>query len=404
MDIQVGAIPDGGVRAALERVDELMSKSDYTQAMENLTDCAKANLLPLLKRLGICKFQLGDSVGAQVAFKHALEYDPSDADVLISLGDICLGTNDNRQALDYFSHAVRHHQMDVEAALGFYYAANGMNDSAARQKAIEHLRELNPEHPLLAEAARRPMPALSGACFNHGENYFGPVLLNPMTLAVRAASLVNWEELLSFHHLLVTDPYVAYVDAYYRAGVQRFGDHWRYWDISNVLFAASKLIQPRRYLEIGVRRGRSTCIVAQACPQVDIVAFDMWIPNYAGMENPGPAFVKAELGKQGHTGAIDFIDGNSHVTVPEYFRRNPAAKFDLITVDGDHSEEGALDDLCNVIPHLNPGGVIVFDDISHPLHPYLLDVWHRALKRFPHLAPFEFIETGYGVAFAIAMS
>jgi len=53
--------------------------------------------------------------------------------------------------------------------------------------------------------------------------------------------------------------------------------------------------------------------------------------------------------------------------------------FDLITVDGDHSEEGAFDDLLNVIPHLNVGGILVFDDIAHPTHPYLLGVWKKTL-------------------------
>ncbi|MNK75854.1 O-methyltransferase [compost metagenome] len=242
-----------------------------------------------------------------------------------------------------------------------------------------------------------------GSVFRHGEEYFGSVILNPSTLAAAACSPAMWQDLLSFHEQLVTDPYVDYVNAYYQAGVQRFGEHWRYLDISNVLFAASKLIQPKRYLEIGVRRGRSTCIVARACPTVDIIAFDMWIPNYAGMENPGPSFVAIELQKHGHMGEIDFIDGNSHETVPAYFNLHPDFTFDLITVDGDHSEEGAFDDLCNVIPYLAPGGVLVFDDISHPLHPYLLDVWRKAMQRFPHLAAFEFTETGYGVAFAIAM-
>ena len=75
--------------------------------------------------------------------------------------------------------------------------------------------------------------------------------------------------------------------------------------------------------------------------------------------------------------------------------------FDLITVDGDHSEVGAWEDLITVIPRLATGGVLVFDDIAHPAHPYLLGVWRRALARFPFLSGHEFTETGYGVAFAV---
>jgi hypothetical protein len=73
----------------------------------------------------------------------------------------------------------------------------------------------------------------------------------------------------------------------------------------------------------------------------------------------------------------------------------------MITVDGDHSETVALDDLKNVIPHLSVSGILVFDNIAHPSHPYLLNVRKKAMAMFPFLTSFEFTELGYGVAFAI---
>lgn len=391
--------------AQFERSDALAQEGAYEEAAQLLDGLLQVSMLPLLKRLAICKHHLGDMAAARKALEQAHALAPADVDVLISLGDLCLGEQDFRLALDYFTQAVQHAPTELDAAVGLFYAADGRGDASAREKAVRLVSQIDPHHPLLADGDRVPRPASgSGSCFDWGRNFFGPVILNPSTLAATATSLENWQELLSFYHLFATDPNVAYVDAYNREGVKRFGKHWRYFDIGNVLFAASKLIQPRRYLEIGVRRGRSACIVARACPTVDIAAFDMWIQNYAGIENPGSAFVASELKKHGHVGEIAFFDGNSHETVPAYFRRHPDAKFDLITVDGDHSEEGALDDLCNVIPHLAPGGVLVFDDISHPLHPFLVDVWRTALQRFPQLSGFEFTETGYGVAFAIAKS
>lgn len=239
--------------------------------------------------------------------------------------------------------------------------------------------------------------------FNHLGNHYGPVILNPTTLSKIAASPETWGELLSFHHLLASDEYVQYVDAFYRESIARFGANWDYHDITNILFAAGRTIKPQSYLEIGVRRGRSACVVARGCPTVDIIAFDMWQENYAGMENPGPEFVKAELAKHGHKGEVYFFNGDSHGTVPAFFKENPALTFDMITVDGDHTEEGALDDLRNVIPRLSVGGVLVFDDIAHPAHPYLLDVWLKAMEIFPFLAHYEYTEMGYGVAFAIRM-
>ncbi|MCM0081184.1 class I SAM-dependent methyltransferase [Geomonas sp. Red32] len=236
---------------------------------------------------------------------------------------------------------------------------------------------------------------------DHGANHYGPTILTPTTLARVATSPETWEEICSFHQLLATDEYTQYVDAYYRANRERFGKYWHYHDIVNVLYAAGKCLKPRSYMEIGVRRGRSASAVVRSCPTVGIVAFDMWIQNYAGMENPGPEFVKDELARHGHTGQLYFVNGDSHETVPAFFEQNPQLQFDMITVDGDHSDAGAYDDLCNVIPRLSVGGVLVFDDIAHPAHPYLANVWLRAMARFPFLAHYEYTEAGFGVAFAI---
>lgn len=240
-----------------------------------------------------------------------------------------------------------------------------------------------------------------GSVFNLGYNHYGPVILTAEILASIAAAPETTEEILRFHDQLASDEYVQYVDTYYREGMKRFGRHWRFMDISNVLYAASKVLQPETYLEIGVRRGRSASMVARGCPKVNVAAFDMWVQNYAGMENPGADFVREELVKQGHTGTVSFFNGDSHETIPAFFKQYPDTIFDMITVDGDHSEAGAFDDLCNVIPQLAVGGVLVFDDICHPVHPYLLGVWRKALAKFPFLEGYEFAEAGFGVAFAI---
>lgn len=254
------------------------------------------------------------------------------------------------------------------------------------------------------EADRRPegeAPSAPIAPPSSPAAFYGPGLLNPSTLAETAMSRGNWEQILEFHGSLATDDYVRYVDGFYRDCLARFGAHWRYLDIVNVLFASARLVRPKSYLEIGVRRGRSVCTVARGCPSVDVYAFDMWMPGYAGMENPGPDFVRSELGRNGHRGSVEFINGDSHATLPRFFREHPSLRLDLITVDGDHTETGAAQDLDDVIPRLAPGGVLVMDDIAHPAHPYLLKVWRDALARHPGLVSREFVEQGYGVAFAI---
>jgi predicted O-methyltransferase YrrM len=119
------------------------------------------------------------------------------------------------------------------------------------------------------------------------------------------------------------------------------------------------------------------------------------------MANPGPDLVKSELARNGHKGTLVFANGDSHVILPQLFAQRPQLRFDLITVDGDHSAEGAYRDLCDVAPQLQPGGVLVFDDISHPAHPYLIAVWRKFIAEHPYLSSHEYSQQGYGVAFAI---
>jgi predicted O-methyltransferase YrrM len=280
------------------------------------------------------------------------------------------------------------------ARLGRYARAVGI---------LRPLSHFAPAAQLLAEL--EPLAGRTSATnlgrFSYSKNFYGESIIGPATIARYAQAPETWQKLLTFHKELAPDDYVEYLDKYYREGLKRFGDHWAYLDIVNVLFAASTLIQPRNYLEIGVRRGRSMSAVVRGSPAVNVTACDMWIPGYAGMDNPGPAFVQHEIKKHGHTGTIQFINGDSHVVLPKLFKENIDLKFDMITVDGDHSDKGALDDLDTVIPRLEMGGVIVFDDIAHPLHPTLLGVWREALKKHAGLCGFEYGELGYGIAFAV---
>ena len=73
-------------------------------------------------------------------------------------------------------------------------------------------------------------------------------------------------------------------------------------------------------------------IVASLHPNADLVGFDLWMENYAGMENPGSEFVKNEIKNLNHEGKLKLIAGDSKKTVPQYFKENPNMFFDLITV------------------------------------------------------------------------
>lgn len=200
---------------------------------------------------------------------------------------------------------------------------------------------------------------------------------------------------------LEPDEYVRYLLGYYKLGLERYGDDWGYVDIVTAVLGLAEWLKPKSYLEIGVRRGRSVCALASVRPSAHIAMFDMWVQNYAGMENPGPAHVNAELDKIGHTGKREFVDGNSHETLKRYFADHPDTYFDLITVDGDHSNLGAAEDIADVLPRLSIGGAVLFDDTGNPNVAGLGEVWRRMLVENPRFSAFTYSEVGYGVGFAI---
>jgi predicted O-methyltransferase YrrM len=234
--------------------------------------------------------------------------------------------------------------------------------------------------------------------------WYPPVMAGADTVAAlhRAGDFVA--EGLALMERLTPDAYTGYLGRFIRDGRARFGEAWVYADIVTVLLCLARTLRPRTYLEIGVRRGRSACAVAREAPYCAMFLFDLWQVGYAGMDNPGPEFVRGELARIGHRGPATFVDGDSHATLPRFFRDNPAAAFDLVTVDGDHSERGAAQDMCDVLPRLAVGGAVVFDDIAHPAHPELNRVWEELVVGDPRFSAWSFRDAGYGVGFAIRKS
>ena len=138
-----------------------------------------------------------------------------------------------------------------------------------------------------------------------------------------------------------------------------------------------------------------------------VYGFDMWLPEYGSIrqegvrtQNPGPGFVIKELRQLGVSRIPALIKGNSHDTLTEFWRdsTNPE-RFDLIYVDGDHSYDGARQDLEICFEHLADKGVLLFDDIHHPSHPELKILWDEIKARYPDHV---FIEDRYGMGTGVS--
>jgi hypothetical protein len=261
-------------------------------------------------------------------------------------------------------------------------------------------RTLNPPHDPLAWR-KTGAPLFEAMTHDHPSDFYLPPLAGASTFADACTNAQTIREVHAFLPRLSSDFHIEFLNRFYSQGLERFGDDWRFADINTVLWALASRLPLRRYMEIGVRRGKSMSIIANHRPDCALYGFDMWVQDYAGMENPGKQFVRAEVQRMGHHGSLEFFDGDSAVTVPRFIEQNPDLYFDLITVDGDHTLEGARRDLLNVIPRLAIGGIVIFDDTASQYHPELGPLWDEISGDPLRFSTFTFNETGFGIGFAV---
>jgi predicted O-methyltransferase YrrM len=273
--------------------------------------------------------------------------------------------------------------------------------STAEAAVVSAVLNVRPGDEAWPEATYTQAPLSERSAAPGVDAWYHPALLTAGMIGDRSMETSTIRAVLDIYDRLEPDAYLDTLRIYYSRGLDVYGSAWRYSDLVTGLYAASELIKPRAYLEIGVRRGRSMAAVASVSPGCALVGFDRWTPNYAGMQNPGAQFVVQEMHRLGHSGPLELISGNSHETVPRYFEEHPDAWFDLIAVDGDHSPRGAAEDLACVLPRLKVGGAVLFDDITHPKHLDLADVWARACGQDPRFSHWEYGDLGYGLGIAV---
>lgn len=127
------------------------------------------------------------------------------------------------------------------------------------------------------------------------------------------------------------------------------------------------------YLEVGVNEGTSLEVVVTECQTIkSLTLVDMWGYAYGGTGRGNNLHIVDLLNRLGYSGETRFIDGNSHDILPQLIEEG--ALFDLVTIDGDHSYKGGEQDLIDGWKLVKPDGWIVFDDITHVAHQYLMEV------------------------------
>lgn len=244
-------------------------------------------------------------------------------------------------------------------------------------------------------------PLVERTTYVEASDFYLPLVAGPETFAAQMTGAAAVRSAAAVLERLEPDAYSRFLLSFYREGLGRFGEAWRYADINTVLQTLAAALPARDYLEIGVRRGRSLAMVASVNPEVNIVGFDLWVEDYAGMPNPGPGLVQSELTKIGHRGTLELVSGDSHQTVPRYFAEHPKRWFDMITVDGDHTLDGARADLETVIARLRIGGALVFDDVCSQYHPYLSALWDEFTADVTRWASWRYDDVGFGVGVAL---
>lgn len=145
---------------------------------------------------------------------------------------------------------------------------------------------------------------------------------------------------------------------------------------------------PLRYLEIGVRRGHSLALTTCCADVLDghleyAVGVDAWIANYGDEPNEGKQVVYELLEAVGAPWQnVSLMTGDSHEILP-MLADIGEQRFNLILVDGDHTNSGAMQDLVDAWPMLEPGGELVFDDAVAGGDNRLLHIW----RQFTTLGP-----------------
>lgn len=128
---------------------------------------------------------------------------------------------------------------------------------------------------------------------------------------------------------------------------------------------AAKVAKSSRIVEVGVFRGGSLRVIAEAA-KCQVYGVDTWGLEGAyvsGSENP------AKYGDSNRVEAERHCAGLPNVTLVKGFSADIAAlytqpKIGLLYIDAEHTREGVLSDFAAWSPHLRKNATVAFDDYT----------------------------------------
>ena len=128
------------------------------------------------------------------------------------------------------------------------------------------------------------------------------------------------------------------------------------------LYLCAEGFEAKRILELGACAGISGCYLASAPRCVELITLEL---------SPALADIAREnLRAVTHNATVinaDFDTGLPAVVGPE------TAPFDLVWIDGHHEKEATLRYAKQLLPHISPGGLMLFDDINWT--PEMREAW-----------------------------
>ena len=124
-----------------------------------------------------------------------------------------------------------------------------------------------------------------------------------------------------------------------------------------VMFFIDLLIntpQVKTILEIGFNTGRSAAYFLSSRDDIQVISVDIGIHDYVKQ-------CKKLIDTQ-FPGRHSLLLGDSKVVLPQLLKLQPKIQFDLIFIDGDHSEPTPLIDARNCLALANNDTILVMDD------------------------------------------